>query len=31
MMELLRQENGVEVYQNQLPEPSQMGPGELGI
>ncbi len=30
-MELLRKENGVEVYQNQLPEPGQMGPGELGI
>jgi len=30
-MELLRKENGVEVYQNQLPEPSQMGAGELGI
>ncbi len=31
MMELLRKENGVEVYQNQLPEPGQMGSGELGI
>ena len=31
MMELLRKENGVEVYQNQLPEPNQMGSGELGI
>ncbi len=31
MMELLRQENGVEVYQSQLPEPAQMGSGELGI
>ncbi len=31
MMELLRQENGVEVYQGDLPEPAQLGPGELGI
>jgi hypothetical protein len=31
MMELLRQENGVEVYQNQLPEPAQMGSGDLGV
>jgi hypothetical protein len=31
MMEILRKENGVEVYQNQLPEPAQMGSGELGI
>jgi hypothetical protein len=30
-MELLRKDNGVEVYQDQLPEPGQMGPGELGI
>jgi len=31
MMEVLRKEKGVEVYQNQLPDPGQVGSGELGI